>query len=63
VKLSVVSLQANGETLPKLGHHDFIPNHSPTHYLFITISFDIGKNTTNEELKSRERKPSKLVQG
>jgi hypothetical protein len=28
---------------PKLGHHDFLKNHSPIHYLFITLPSDIGK--------------------
>jgi hypothetical protein len=40
-RLSVVSLLANGETVPKLGHHDFLPNHLQIHYLFITLPFEV----------------------
>jgi hypothetical protein len=63
LRLSVVSLQANGETVPKLGHHDFLQNHLPIHIYLSTYHMILPKRTKNKELKLSEGNPIKLVQG
>jgi hypothetical protein len=50
-RLSVVSLRANGATVPKLDHHDFL---STIYQIIIYLPpyrLILAKNTKNKELK------------